>query len=147
MVIDEYKDKLSAAPWLDVFCKTLVHVNFVCQKMTRNYIYPKWLMIVSILFAIGFLAGVYFTFVNEEYMITLVCGGLVLLGLAGAIDSRRYRLELTSDTIISHQLFRTKSLKFKDVQEFVVDEQYLRFIPKSKEHKKIRVSSYVRDYR
>ncbi|MGB0851625.1 MAG: hypothetical protein ACPGTP_10270, partial [Bacteroidia bacterium] len=114
--------------------------------MTEVYTYPKWLTVVCVLFTIGFGVGVGVTIQNAEYTISLICGGFVILGVLGTIDAKRYYLEVLDDKLVSHQLFRVKELLFEDVKEIVVDENYLRFLPKSKSHKKIRVSRYVSDY-
>ncbi|WP_183822356.1 hypothetical protein [Algibacter amylolyticus] len=69
--------------------------------------------------------------------------GLEFLLILGLIDTRKNKLIIEKERIISIGVFKTKSLLIKNIKGFKVDKNYLFYFSKNENEKKIKVSRYV----
>jgi hypothetical protein len=75
-----------------------------------------------------------------------ICLGILFLIILGLIDSIKGKYILTDNKIITVGIFKTKELFFADIKGFTNNENNLTFHPKTKEHKKIKVSVYINNF-
>lgn len=115
-------------------------------KIAKGWAIFIWIFAPGLIALFGFM-GIS-PYLDDDIDLTLVLIltpfsiGLILLMVLGLVDTVKSRLIIEKDKIISISVFKTKRLDFSDIQGFKRDQNYLYFIPKSTDLKKIKVSSY-----